>query len=70
MSGHMSRKRRDGHFLGKHVLILGLGKFGGALCYPFLSHEGAFIRVSDSGQKKDPSHSIDQLTDCEIEYHF
>jgi len=72
MSDYSSHGGREAQsFKGKHVLVLGLGKFGGGVgVTQYLVKEGARIRVSDSATREELSHSIDQLKDCDIEYRF
>lgn len=59
------------NFIGKNVLIFGLGKFGGGVgVTKYLTTRGAKIRVVDEAPQEKLQKSIDKIDNPTIDYHF
>ncbi len=57
--------------VGKNVLIMGLGRFGGgADSAIFACESGAKVTVTDLADEKALEESVARLGDCDIEYHL
>ncbi|MFK7758452.1 MAG: UDP-N-acetylmuramoyl-L-alanine--D-glutamate ligase [Phycisphaerales bacterium] len=51
-------------FAGKHVYVMGLGRFGGGVGVTrFLAEQGATVTVGDTGNRQSLAESIDQIKD-------
>ena len=68
----MWMERMDRDFLvRKNVLIMGLGQFGGGVDSAiFACESGAKVTVTDLADTDTLAESLEQLGDCDIEYHL
>lgn len=56
---------------GKSVLVMGLGQFGGGVDSAIFAYKaGAKVTVTDLADEKALEESLEQLGDCDIEYHL
>ncbi|MBN1764038.1 MAG: UDP-N-acetylmuramoyl-L-alanine--D-glutamate ligase [Sedimentisphaerales bacterium] len=56
---------------GKHVLVMGLGRFGGGVGVSrYLARQGAKVTVTDLCQAEDLAESIDQLQGLDLQFHL
>ncbi|HQX50931.1 MAG TPA: hypothetical protein PLR25_13545, partial [Planctomycetaceae bacterium] len=63
----MANSFNSTNFLGQHVTIMGLGRFGGGVAAArFLAQRGASVTVTDLRTESDLSDSLAKLSDVPI----
>jgi UDP-N-acetylmuramoylalanine--D-glutamate ligase len=65
-------KHINSYFIsGKSLLVMGLGQFGGGVDSAIFAYKaGAKVTVTDLADEKALEESLEQLGDCDIEYHL
>lgn len=56
---------------GKHVLIMGLGRFGGGVgAVRFFCEQGARVTITDIESASELAESLEQIRDCDVQLHM